>query len=249
MVVHHWRLRERHWQAGLAINGVGAVATFIVLLVVVISKFTIGAWIPVVLIPVMVLVLQAIGRHYDKVAPSRRRSPTAGKPRRYEHLVVVLVGTVNKAVLNAVTYARSLAPDRLIAVNVVADADEQAAITSSVGGTRPPHRAAHHLLALPRTHPARPRLPRRARRRITRRHHHRRHPRVRDQRRHPVAPQPERPRPQSSPALPPPHRRPIRPHPRTSQRHRPPGPRPSRPQPRRNPALTALPPNPPGRRQ
>ena len=50
---------------------------------------------------------------------------------RYEHLVVVLVGTVNKAVLNAVTYARSLTPDRLIALNVVANADEQAAITAA----------------------------------------------------------------------------------------------------------------------
>ena len=130
MVVHHWRLREPHWQAGLTINAVGAVATFIVLLVVAISKFTIGAWIPVVLIPVMVLVLNTIGQHYDKVRQAIA-VPDGWLPRRYEHLVVVLVGTVNKAVLNAVTYARSLAPDRLIALNVVANADEQAAITAA----------------------------------------------------------------------------------------------------------------------
>ncbi|MGH9247245.1 MAG: hypothetical protein ACRD29_23615 [Acidimicrobiales bacterium] len=46
----------------------------------------------------------------------------------YEHFVVVAVGTVNKAVLNAITYARSLAPDRLVAVSVVGDAEEQEAV-------------------------------------------------------------------------------------------------------------------------
>jgi hypothetical protein len=130
MVVHHWRLREPKWQVGLTINAIGAAATFIVLLVVSVSKFTIGAWIPVVLIPVMVLVLRTIGRHYDKIRDAVA-IPDGWTPRRYEHFIVVLVGTVNKAVLNAITYARSLAPDRIIAVNVAGDADEQAAITKA----------------------------------------------------------------------------------------------------------------------
>jgi amino acid transporter len=124
MVVHHWRLREPGWRAGLAINAVGAVATFIVLLVVSISKFAIGAWIPVVLIPIIVLALLLIGRHYDRVR-EEITIPEGWRPRRYEHFVVVLVGTVNKGTLNALAYARSLAPDRIIAVSVVADAEEQ----------------------------------------------------------------------------------------------------------------------------
>ena len=130
MVVHHWRLREPRWQWGLAINAVGAVATFIVLLVVSISKFTIGAWIPLVVIPLLVILLRAIGLHYDRVRDAVR-IPEAWRPRRYEHFVVVLVGAVNKAVLNAVAYARSLAPDRIIALSVVGDAAEQEAITEA----------------------------------------------------------------------------------------------------------------------
>jgi hypothetical protein len=128
MVVHHWRLREPRWRAGLAVNAVGALATLVVLLVVSISKFAIGAWIPIVLIPVLVVALDKIGHHYDKVREAMV-VPEGWKPRRYEHTVVVLVGAVNKAVLNAVSYARSLAPDRLVAVSVVGDAVEQEDLT------------------------------------------------------------------------------------------------------------------------
>ena len=130
MVVHHWRLREPRWQVGLVINAVGAVATGIVLAVVVISKFTIGAWIPTVLIPILVIALKGIGRHYDRVQRAVR-VPPGFKARRYEHNVIVLVGSVNKGVLRALAYARSLAPDRLIAVSVVGDAAEQEALTNA----------------------------------------------------------------------------------------------------------------------
>jgi hypothetical protein len=47
------------------------------------------------------------------------------RPQRHQHLVIVLVGSINKGVLHAVQYARSLAPDRLIAVSVVVDAEEE----------------------------------------------------------------------------------------------------------------------------
>jgi amino acid transporter len=124
MVIHHRRLREPGFRRGMAINAVGAVATGIVLLVVMVSKFTTGAWIPIVVIPLLVVCFQLIHRHYRSVSEVVS-IPEDWKPRRYEHFVVVLVGTMNKAVLNAITYARSLAPDRLIAVNVVGAAEEQ----------------------------------------------------------------------------------------------------------------------------
>jgi amino acid transporter len=124
MVVHHYRLREKNWRVGLFINALGAVTTGVVLAVVVISKFTIGAWIPAVLIPFIVVALKSIGRHYQRVrasvaAPSDYRAP------RRTHTVVVLVSNVNRGVINAISYARSLAPDRLIAVSVVGDSAEQ----------------------------------------------------------------------------------------------------------------------------
>ncbi len=124
MVVHHLRLREAHWKPSLAINAVGCVATGLVALVVVVSKFTEGAWIPAVLIPAMVIMFGSINRHYKRVGAAVTIDDTF-RPKRRTHLVVVLVGTVNRGVLEAVQYARELAPERLIAVSVVTDQDEQ----------------------------------------------------------------------------------------------------------------------------
>ncbi|MGI9029217.1 MAG: APC family permease [Ilumatobacteraceae bacterium] len=67
MVIHHRRLREGRWKVSLAINAVGCVATGVVALVVVISKFTEGAWIPAVLIPALVVAFRMIHRHYMEV--------------------------------------------------------------------------------------------------------------------------------------------------------------------------------------
>jgi amino acid transporter len=127
MVIHHRRLREPRWKVSLAINAVGAVATGVVALVVVVSKFTEGAWIPAVVIPLLVLAFIAIHRHYDRVRAAVAVAPGYRSPRR-THSVVVLVGTINRGVIDAVTYARSMAPDRLVAVCVVSDHAEEAAI-------------------------------------------------------------------------------------------------------------------------
>jgi hypothetical protein len=124
MVIHHLREREPRWKGAAAINGIGSFTTGVVALVVVVSKFTEGAWIPAALIPVMVFGFRAIGRHYTRVREAVQ-APTTYRAARHTHYVVVLVGSVNKGVLNAISYARSLAPDRIIGVSVVADAQEQ----------------------------------------------------------------------------------------------------------------------------
>ena len=123
MVQHHRKHREASWQLKAAVNAVGAVATGIVTLVVVVSKFTIGAWIPAVVIPVIVVLLKSVKRHYTRVS-DRLAVPVGYKPRRHTHTVVVPVGGVHQGVLAALTYAKSLAPDRLIAVTVVTSAEE-----------------------------------------------------------------------------------------------------------------------------
>ena len=124
--VRHWqRERGEGWQWKATVNAVGASATAIVTLVVVVSKFTIGAWIPVVVIPLIIVFLKAIKRHYVRVA-TRLAVPAGYKPRRHTHTVVVPVGGVHQGVLAALTYAKSLAPDRLIAVTVVTGPDDAA---------------------------------------------------------------------------------------------------------------------------
>jgi amino acid transporter len=123
MVRHHLRLREPSWRRNAAVNAVGAVATFAVLAVVVVSKFTIGAWVPAVVIPIIVVALRAVHRHYKRVA-GLLAVPEGYRPLPHTHTVVVLVGSVHLGVLAALTYARSLSPDRLIAFSVVSSTDE-----------------------------------------------------------------------------------------------------------------------------
>ena len=73
---------------------------------------------------------KAIGRHYASVAAGLS-VPTEYKPRRMNHTVVVLVGSVHRGVLEALAYAKSLNPDRLLAVTVVSDEEEQERIEES----------------------------------------------------------------------------------------------------------------------
>ncbi len=127
MVRHHLRHKVGRWKLSLTINAIGAVSTGLVALVVVVSKFTEGAWIPAALIPLMVLMFRSIGKHYKRsrgavVAPPGYRAP------RETHTMVVLVGGVNKGVLRGVQYARSLNPDRILAVTVASNDEERKAI-------------------------------------------------------------------------------------------------------------------------
>ena len=121
MVVHHWRLREPGWGWRLTINAVGATATSIVTIVVVISKFTEGAWIPSLVIPLLVLLFWSIRRHYRRVDSALECPPGTPLP-RIVHSVVVLVGDrIHAGVLEALAYAKSLQPHSLHALHVAFD--------------------------------------------------------------------------------------------------------------------------------
>ena len=109
MVRHHQKEREPHWRRDVVINGVGAVATAIV------DDHhrdrrssPSGAWVPLVVIPLIVLLFKAIKQHYDDASPRRLRVAPDYKPRRMNHTVVVLVGSVHRGVLEALAYAKSL---------------------------------------------------------------------------------------------------------------------------------------------
>jgi len=127
MVRHHMKEHEPHWRISLVVNLIGAIATGMIAVIVVVSKFTEGAYIPAVLIPIMVLIFTSIGRHYDKGRKAVAVEP-GYRAQRETHTMVVLVGGVNKGVLHAVQYARSLNPDRLLAVTVASDDIERQAM-------------------------------------------------------------------------------------------------------------------------
>ena len=120
MVRHHLRLRERRWRQGVVINAVGACATSVVLVVVLVSKFTAGAWIPAIVIPMIVMACKTIKRHYDHVEqelaiPSGARLPVV------HNTVVVPISELNRNTLGALAYAKALHPDRIVAVAVDLD--------------------------------------------------------------------------------------------------------------------------------
>jgi hypothetical protein len=127
MVRHQRRHAEPGWRLRATINAIGATATFVVLCIVVISKFVIGAWVPVVLIPSIAFALTRVKRHYDRVNDALA-VPEGYRPRRHTHTVVVLVGRLHRPALAALAYAKSLAPDRLVALSVAAEPEEAEAI-------------------------------------------------------------------------------------------------------------------------
>jgi amino acid transporter len=124
MVRHHRTLQEAGWRRNVVINGVGSCATALVLVIVASTKFADGAWVPLIVIPTIVLLFKAIHRHYASVAKALR-VPAGYKPRRMNHTVVVLVGSPHRGVLEALAYAKSLAPNHLAAVSVVSDDEER----------------------------------------------------------------------------------------------------------------------------
>ena len=124
MVRHHRRVREKGWQRALVINAVGAAATFIVLLIVAVTKFAVGAWLPIVVIPALIAIFKGIDRHYARVRAALA-VPADWRPPPVNPTVVVLVGSVHRGVLGALAYAKALSPHRLFAVSVVSDAEEQ----------------------------------------------------------------------------------------------------------------------------
>lgn len=124
MVVHHLRTREPAWRRGAVINAVGATATGIVMLVIIVSKLTTGAWIPLVVIPAITLLFRFVHRHYQQVRDTLR-VPDGYRAPQWEHTVIVLVSRVHRGAINAIEYARSLAPDHLFALSVVASDEEE----------------------------------------------------------------------------------------------------------------------------
>jgi amino acid transporter len=123
MVVHHRRLQETGWKWKLAVNAVGAVTTGVIAAVVVISKFTQGAWIPAVVIPLVVLLFRAIKRHYAKLSQALKIGDDV-HPGHRTNTMVVLVGGVHAGTIAGVEFAKSLRPDHLLAVHITTSEED-----------------------------------------------------------------------------------------------------------------------------
>src|SRR6202034_3251185 len=126
MVKHHLTHKEGHWRRSLAINGCAAFLSATVVLIFAIAKFTEGAWVVVVVGPIMFIGLIRLHRRYvaEEQLLELGASHATEAPILSRHVVVVLVDHFDLAVARALQYARSLAPDDLRAVHFDIDSIE-----------------------------------------------------------------------------------------------------------------------------
>ncbi|MEW1634071.1 APC family permease [Streptomyces sp. NPDC093801] len=133
-MVRHWRRAlaspdtpragRVHIHRRLAINAVGAAMTAVVLVIVLTTKFTHGAWLVVIAMPLLFLGMKGVRRHYDRVAGQVAVAPGERPRKPSRHHVVVLVANVQAPTLKALGYAQGLRPDSLGALSVAADEQE-----------------------------------------------------------------------------------------------------------------------------
>lgn len=137
MVRRWWTRRESGWRRGLAINGLGAVTTGVIVLIVAASKFLAGAWLVMIMIPMLVALMWAIHVHYRRLelAIAPRSTIAVTRPAR-PPLVIVPIARLDQPSIEALAFARSIAPDAL-AVHITNDADAAAELRtrwSQLGG-------------------------------------------------------------------------------------------------------------------
>jgi energy-converting hydrogenase Eha subunit E len=133
MVRHWWRLRDKGWRTSLAINGVGAVATAVVAVIIATTKFTHGAWISILLMLALILAFALVRRHYAAFEETMRVEEGELRPRMAEAApslrraarqhVVLPVSEIDKTALAAVDFAREFS-GKVTAVHLVDDKEE-----------------------------------------------------------------------------------------------------------------------------
>ena len=124
MVLHWRKTRTPGWQTSAFVNGFGALTTGIVLIIVAVTKTLEGAWIVLLLIPVIVAIFKATRRHYDHVASQLTLRGYEPATRRH-NTVLVPIGGIQRAVVEALRYAETLSNDvRAVYVDVDAAGTE-----------------------------------------------------------------------------------------------------------------------------
>jgi Amino acid permease len=130
-MVRHWRAeRSRGWMTRAVINGVGAVLTTVTTIIELVSKFTSGAWLIVLVIPGLVLLFNRVHRTYDRIGALLEQGKMPKPPSKKKSLVVVPVSGISRLTAEGISAALSLGDD-VVAVKVsFEDPDDEAADVS-----------------------------------------------------------------------------------------------------------------------
>ncbi len=169
MVVRWWKRREKGWRAGLLINGLGAATTAVIVVIVASTKFLSGAWLVMVLAPILILLMLAIRAHYRTM--SRQLQTVAGGDDDLEPdpMVIVPLARLDRPARRALAFARTISP-HATAVHITNDphtADQLREDWQKLGGpmelvvVESPYRALvgpllRYMDALQSLHPTRP---------------------------------------------------------------------------------------------
>jgi amino acid transporter len=138
-MVRHWARElghetdpaaRRRIRRSQAINAVGGTMTSVVLVIIVVTKFTRGAWLVLLVMPVLFLLMRAINRHYSHVAEQLVPDTDSRMLPSKVH-AIVLVSKVHKPTLRALAFARATRPDHLTALTVNVDDDETRALQAA----------------------------------------------------------------------------------------------------------------------
>ncbi len=146
MAKYHHTRREQGWRRRLAINFTGGAVSGLIVIIFAVVKFTEGAWLVVILFPILWFALLRLNRQYRNEAHSldlatsvELARPTARYPR---HVVMLMVDRLDLAVLRARRYAGSLHPTEVVAVHINIDDDvaaklQKAWIAANIGDDTP----------------------------------------------------------------------------------------------------------------
>ncbi len=124
MVRHWWTERGPDWRRSMSINAVGAVVTAVVVVIFAIAKFGLGAWIVLIIVPVLVAAMLFVSREYraEEQGLAVRPDLVVGGPTRRQR-VMVAAPSINRAVVQAVKVAAAMS-DEIDLVHVTTDPDE-----------------------------------------------------------------------------------------------------------------------------
>jgi hypothetical protein len=132
MAKHFRTFRGPRWKSKVALNNVSGAVSGLVVLIFAVTKFTEGAWLVVLIFPVMVIVLLRLHRAYDREAALLEAVPSAQPVlRTARSCVVVLVDSVDLAVIRAIRYAHTLRPSELHVVHFVIDSSHATDLRSA----------------------------------------------------------------------------------------------------------------------
>jgi amino acid transporter len=169
MVVRWWKRRESGWRAGLLINGLGAATTAVIVVIVASTKFLSGAWIVMVLAPILILLMLAIRSHYRTMSRQLQAIPGGDDDKVPDPIVIVPLARLDRPARRALAFARTISP-HATAVHITNDpqtAEQLREHWESLGGpmelvvVESPYRALvgpllRYMDALQSLHPTRP---------------------------------------------------------------------------------------------